>query len=212
PTALQLEFVEQQRGDSEPGPVRMLVTAGHLRIDDGNGADGYILFDRGTRTLYSVSVEDATVIVIEPVAADPEPPLPLLLEERRVEQLEAPTIGGRQPAQVDFLANGQVCYSAAVVPGLLPEAQAAEREYLEALAGEQRAHVGKLPQQLWDPCDLSRYLFAPVRHLAAGYPVQLWDASGYRRGLVGFEVGAAVDPALFELPAGYEQIRMEERR
>jgi len=207
-TALRLDFEETLPG-GEPTTLRMLVTPGHLRIDsDDAGDSGFILYDRVERVIFSVSEASRTIIVIPYVAGEITPELPFTLDERRTTDPATPATAGRSPLQVDFLADGKLCYSTIAVVGLLSEAQAAEREYLETLAAEQRRHVDKLPEALRDPCDLSRHVFAPVRHLAAGYPVQFWDPAGYRRRLLGFDAAWSADPALFTLPEGYERYEM----
>jgi hypothetical protein len=210
-TATELRFREQEPG-GEPHETRMLVTAGHLRLDDGSGRDGFLLYDRAARTVYSVARRTGTAIAVSAVDGEVESPLPLQLEERRREPGEGPTIGGVRPLVIDFMANGRHCLTVAVVPGLLDAVREAEREYLEVLASEQRANVGKIPPQMLEPCDLSRYLFAPVRHLAAGYPVEVTDPAGGARSLLGFEAEVEVDPELFELPPGYTVRHMHEMR
>jgi hypothetical protein len=206
--AVRLDFTETLPG-AGPTPMRMLVTPRHLRIDsESEGDSGFILYDRNARVLYSVSAAAQTISVIPFAESAAVPTSSFELEERQAVASATPGSDQRDPLQVDYLADGELCFSAIVVAGLLSEAQAAEREYLDTLGSEQRRQADKLPEAMRDPCDLSRNAYAPARHLARGYPVQLWDASGYRRSLLGFDAAWPADVALFTLPAGYEQIEM----
>jgi len=45
---VELEFVEQESG-VDPYNVRMLVNEHFLRIDEGEGSEGFVLFDRAKR-------------------------------------------------------------------------------------------------------------------------------------------------------------------
>ena len=56
PKTAFLTFSEAEPG-GESYPVRMLVTEQYLRIEDGDGKSGYILFDRAARTIYSIRGE-----------------------------------------------------------------------------------------------------------------------------------------------------------
>ncbi len=205
---LRLDFAEIVPG-AELTPLRHLVTARHLRIDSGDEGDGgFILYDRNEQVIYSVSQASQTIIVIPYAEGGKAPPSPFALEERQVKDKILSSVAGSSQPHLDFLAEGELCYSAVVVSGLLPEAQAAEREYLDTLGSEQRLHVDKLPAGMRDPCDLTRNAYVPARHLESGYPVQLWDPSGYRRSLLAFDAAWAADLALFALPEGYERLEI----
>ena len=45
-------------------PVRMLVNERFLRIEDGDARDGFIVFDRTSKTIFSVSHPDKTTLVL----------------------------------------------------------------------------------------------------------------------------------------------------
>ena len=206
--AARLDFAETLPG-AERTPLRMLVTPRYLRIDsEGEDDSGFILYDRKARVIYSVSESAQTIIVIPYTESAVAPVSPFELEERQVTAPASPGSDRGNSLQVDFLADGDLCFSAVVVAGLMPEAQAAEREYLDTLGSEQRLQADKLPEAMRDPCDLSRNAYAPARHLAQGYPVQLWDSSGYRRSLLGFDAAWPADAALFTLPEGYDRFEM----
>jgi len=201
-----LTYQEQEAG-VQAYPLRILVNERYLRFDDGYDASDYMLMERATRTIYSVNHADRSILVIVGHAPVDPPPADLLLTEERQEDTGAPPIAGRQPVHMRFLANGEVCYQAVVVPGLLQEAGAALAEYAVALGNRQFSDLESVPGEMRTPCFLSRYVYAPARHLQPGLPVQEWDETGYRRMLVDFREDQLQDAILFTLPVDYEQFR-----
>ena len=193
--------------DGVAAPSSMVVSDGWLRIDD-DGPSGYVLFDRATRTIYSVNLDGGQIIVIPPAVSRAESPLELRFAEHTVDSDGAPEIGGVKPVHLAFAVNERVCYQAVVVPGLLEDARRAESEYLAALAAEQRGHVAKLPVERLDGCDLGRHVFAADRHLRQGYPILILEPDGSRRELVDYRSDLPAEPGRFELPAGLERIDM----
>ncbi len=84
-----------------------------------------------------------------------------------------------------------------VVPGLLDAAVSGLAEYARVLGMRQLNSMDVVPESVQTPCFLSRYAYAPARHLDRGLPVQEWDGAGYRRTLVDFNASTMVSPALF---------------
>ena len=93
-----------------------------------------------------------------------------------------------------------------VVPDLMQAAVDGLAEYERLLAGQQAAKLENTPVEFRTPCFLSRYIYAPGRHLLQGLPIQVWDPGGFRRALVNFSPDARVPHTLFEVPLEYEQI------
>jgi hypothetical protein len=206
PDGIILAYEEQEAG-IEAYPVRILVVPGYLRMDDGHDDDDFILFDRNSRTLFSINHADRDILVIEPgTPADGQATPPdLNLGIEKTEDKNAPPVAGRSPEIYRFTAAGETCLEAAVVPGLLPPAVQALREYGRLLAERQRSTLDNTPVEFRTPCYLSRYVYAPGRQLDKGLPIREWDSSGYRRMLTDFRDKVAIDPGLFELPSGYNR-------
>jgi len=62
-TVTLLNFQEQEAG-VEPYPLRVLVNKHFLRFDDGYDASDFMLMERDTQTIYSVSHEDQSILII----------------------------------------------------------------------------------------------------------------------------------------------------
>lgn len=202
----QLDYQEQEAG-VQPYPLRIMVNARFLRFDDGFAASDFMLMDRDTQTIYSVSHEDQSILVLSGYPAADTLPAGIELSEEHETDAAAPEIAGKQPVYIRFLANGTVCYHAIVVPGLLQQASAALAEYATLLGNRQYSDMASVPAEMLSPCFLSRHVYTPARHLLGGLPVSEWDETGYRRTLVDYRENAMVDADLFELPEDYERFR-----
>ncbi len=206
-----LWFDEREPGVN-PYRTRMIVARDYVRMDDGAAGDDFVLFDRRTGAIHSVSHEDRTVLDVPAREVRREPPYELRLTESREPQAEAPKIDGRTPEHLVFKVNGKTCYEVIAVPGLLEDAVAALRQYHRSLAGEQAQTLDWTPPEMQTPCMLANVVFYPARHLAYGFPVQEWDYRGYVRALRDYQVGVTVDPTLFRLPEDYRHYRIEDIR
>ena len=207
-TVTVLHYEEQEAG-TDPYPVRILISEGHVRIDGGNDADDFILLDRASRRLASVSHEEQNMLMVDYRERDAGVPADLELSERETRDTESPAIQGRQPVNRQYLANGEVCLHAVVVPGLLDEAVAGLADYARVLGMRELGSLQLMPEALRTPCYLSRFVYAPARHLDRGLPVAEWDDRGYRRSLVNFERETHVPATLFRLPPGYDRFSLD---
>ncbi|MDH3899856.1 MAG: hypothetical protein OEU51_02275 [Gammaproteobacteria bacterium] len=203
---ITLTYEEQEAG-VEAYPVRILVVPEYLRMDDGHDDDDFMLFDRDSRTIFSINHEDRGILVIEQSApGGGRATLPdLNLGIEKAEDKNIPLIAGKRPEIYRFTADGDVCLEAVVAPGLLQPAVQALGEYGRLLAERQRATLDSTPVEFRTPCYLSRYVYAPDRPLEKGLPIQEWDNSGYRRTLTDFRDYVQIDPKLFELPSAYNR-------
>ncbi len=204
-----LLYEEQEQGTGQY-PVRILVSKHYLRFDDNYDASDFLLLDRRTHTLFSVSHEERSILVIEGKPGDTSLPSTIDLTEERSEDNDAPTIGGHSPLHVRFMANNELCYEAIVVPGLMVKVAEALTEYAELLGLRQLDSLESFPEAMQTPCFLSRYVYRPARHYREGLPVREWDSEGYLRTLMDFGKNHSVSPGLFVVPDGYEQFQINQ--
>jgi hypothetical protein len=208
--AAVLYFVEHEPG-GEPYRTRMIVTAGFLRMDDGQDSQDFLLFDRADGSIYSVSSADKQVLVIRlrPVELKP----PEKFTHRVVTDTAAfPAIEGRKVTHYQLLTNEKRCYDLHAAEGLLPGAIVALREYRLILAGQQALTVSMTPTEMQAPCDLANNVFLPVRHLEHGFPVRLADMTGRTMELVDYKTDFRATADVFRLPAEYKRLTLEELR
>jgi hypothetical protein len=202
-----LLYDEKEQGTGQY-PVRILVSKHYLRFDDNYDASDFLLVDRRTHTLFSVSHEERSILVIEGKPGDVSIPSNIDLAEERSEDEDAPTIGGNSPVHVRFKANSELCFEAILVPDLLNEVTEALTEYAEMLGWRQLNSLDAVPVTMQTPCFLSRYVYRPARHFTQGLPVREWDDSGYLRMLVDYGEKQKFSRSLFVLPDGYERLQV----
>ena len=208
--AIFLSFTESSP-EGESYPVRMLVNDQFLRIEDGDSRDGFILFDRNAKTVYSVSHMDKTTLVLRAQAVKLDAPKTFVHKvERDAEKV--PDVGGKTVSHRRLFTNDELCFDVYAADGLLPEAVEALREYHRALAGEQAIMQASVPSGFQSACDLAEFVFLPARHLEFGFPVRQISRAGVMRQLVDFKVGVPVEKGLFDIPAEYKQITPSEVR
>ncbi len=210
PTATFLAFTESAT-EGQEYPVRMLVSQHYLRIEDGDGRDGFILFDRTGKTVYSINHGERSMLVLRsrPVSLTP----PKHYENRSVADNEkVPPVDGKTVIHYRLTTNNQRCFDVYAADGLLPDAVAALREYHEVLAGEQGVMQARIPKGFASDCDMVDQVFQPARYLAHGFPVRQINRAGVIRQLVNYKTGAPIEPGLFTIPKTYKAITPGEIR
>jgi hypothetical protein len=204
-TGVNILSYEEREAGTDIYIVRVLVSPGFVRLDDGYAASDFALLDRQSKTIFSVSHEDRSILVIEYQPGDVALPPDIKLTETRTPDNAAPAIAGKQPVHMNYLANGNLCFQTVTVPAVMSFAVAGMVEYAEVLGERQFNNMESVPVSMQTPCFLSRYVYAPARQYRDGLPVQEWDNTGYFRTLTDFSENETVPAALFELPGAYER-------
>lgn len=213
--ATAIYFVEHEP-DEEPVRTRMIVTANYLRIDGGDADANFLLYDRAARTIYNISTDDRLILVLPPQSVAPD--TGRLQHRIEREATEVPAVDGKKVRHYRLLTNDQLCYDLYAADGLLPQAVTALREYRESLAGEHARALAFTPQEMQTPCDVANNVYLPARHLAHGFPVRAEERTGRLSGqvrtieLVDYQVGFAAEASLFQLPADYRRMTLQEFR
>jgi hypothetical protein len=207
-----LTFQEKDMGMQEFTTTRMIVTTRYLRIDDGVDDNNFVLFDRESRKVYSVSQDQRTILRIDPAPVTLEPPTTFTHTTEALELTDSPAVAGQPVKGYRLLTNGEVCYELAVVEEILDGPRAALREYETALSGEHAAVTAYTPPDLQSDCSLANYVFLPGRELEHGFPIRMQDATGRVRILTNYQAGYEPTPGVFDLPKGYREFSPAEMR
>jgi hypothetical protein len=195
PAALLVYQVWEQ--GAEPYVSRIMVTPDYVRLDEGDDAGGYTLFDRRQEILYNV--DDRSVLVMNPTAPVPEDNQALILQEQVKPDEQAPRVAGQQPQDVKLYANGELCSELVVVEGVMQEAVDGLAELKLVLARIQAATLDAMPLETRTPCDMAGNLYAPDRSLRFGLPLQE-RSEGRSQSLVDFIPDRELPDVLFTLP------------
>ena len=198
-----LWFMEQEPG-AAPYKTRMIVNKRFVRMDDGQDAGDFLLFDRKLRRIYNTNSADKTILVIN--NRERAGTSPVKLQHRHEQQsLSAPPIGGHVVTRHLYYTNDQLCMEVFAAQGLLPDVQQALREYRQVLAAEHLSVVVHTPVELLRACDLANNIFEAERHLRDGFPVNQREPEGRLRELLDFKTDQVVAAGLFKLPGDYQR-------
>ena len=199
--------------ESVPYQTRWLVTKNFLRLDDGVGKDGYVLFDRIKNTIYNISNETKTVMTVEFIPDKVKPPFKLKMSSIEMElPAGAPEVAGIKAQHYRLITNDNYCSDVIAVKGLLNDAMNAMRGYNQVLASNNASTLSATPADIQTPCMLSMNIFYVNQSLQFGFPVQEWSQKGKSRSLKSYKENMRQDISLFTLPDKYKYFSMKDFR
>jgi hypothetical protein len=197
--AIVIHFTESEQA-GEPSPVTYTITGDYLRIDDTPHGKDYILLDRQQQAIYSVSADEQQIIKIKKVPVTIKKPFALNIQIKPVDtEKNAPQINGKNIQHHQYLVNDKHCMELVSVPGLLPEALSALKEFRIILAGQQAETLRSIPGDLHEACDLVINTFQPTLYLEKGFPILEKEADSIRI-MINYNEQKKVSASLFALP------------
>ncbi len=185
--------------------TRYLVTPRFLRMDYGRDRDDYVLYDRSEKRAYSINNGRREVMVFEPGPLHLDPPKEWNIKEDVLNERNA-------EKRVDIIVNGTVCSRLTASARFLPEVAQALMEFQETMAATQAATYLATPPEERDPCDLARLVLEPRRWFKYGLSLDELDNNGFSRRLLNYQADIALRPAIFDIPAGYRQLNLQQIR
>ncbi len=211
-----LTFSEVLPGQAE-STVRMIITKGFLRIDDGPKAEDYLLFDRKTQVIYNVVAEEKNILIMGSVTDKSNKnakqlekqlkvPFPILWNvESQTSNALMRTDDTRAASATHYrlILNKKECYNLVTVDQGMEKPLAAIREYRQALAEQLKRNYS---HQKGQECYEAITVFTPLNHLHQGFPMREWSAYGYQRFLVNHQTMIIFPQRLFELPENYSRM------
>lgn len=209
-------FYREAENGIEPYVSRMSVTSRYLRIDDMSEqpASGFMLFDAMTRTIYSVSHQDQSILVMKHFDYDAPALSNKLVHEDRA-MADAPKIAGRQVfnyrVSLQDDAITELCTSVQYVPGLLPQVGEILHAWQQVVSGNQVKILDRTPEEYRTPCMLSDQVYNRGEYYAKGIAIQEWHSNGKQRVLQDFGK-KQFDDSLFALPENYERFTLDDTR
>ena len=209
-------FMEQEK-DVEPYQTRMIITKKFVRIDDGEGSNDYVLFDRAKKVVYSINPTEQSVMAIHEKKLENgktfEPPFKLTHSVKNMPVMKgAPTINGAMAKHYQLITNNEVCYDVVAIEGLMPNVVQALTEFHTHMATDSRITFNNMPADMQNACDMTTTTFAPARQLAFGFPIQEWGKQDYSRSLIDYTLDYKADKKLFDFPEGYKHYTVQELR
>jgi len=209
-------FMEQEKG-VDPYQTRMIITKNFVRVDDGEGAKSFVLFDRNKKVVYSINPEEKTIMAVHEKKTENgmkiEPPFKLEQSFKEMPVMkDAPAIDGMHAKHYQLLTNNQVCYDVVAIKGLMPGVVTALTEFHKHLALDSLQTFNNITADLHNACDMSMTTFAPARQFQFGFPIQEWGNHEYARSLIDYKTNYKAAPTLFDFPQGYKHYSVQELR
>jgi hypothetical protein len=210
-TALEI-IINEGMGDGEMGTSRTLITDDYMRLDDGtDNSESYLILDRKQNVIYSVYPAERSVVKISYKDVDIESPIPLDWEEhiRDDHDFEQKTFLNKPVKRYVITSGDKMCFEAYYIEGFLPEASAAEIQFLKIIASDHKRVLSSVPADQVEACDLIINVFHPGSHLKHGYPIGVSNGLSYRRIIKSYNERAKVDKSLFTIPEEFEVMTPE---
>ncbi len=209
-------FTEQENG-VEPYQTRMIVTKEFLRVDDGDGAKSFILYDRNKKIVYSINPDEKSVMAVHEKQLKKgevfEPPFKLTHSVKEMPEMkDAPTINGESAKHYQLITNDKICYDVVAIKNLMPNVVEALKEFHTHMASDSVVTFNNIPKELHEACDITSTTFKPTRQFKFGFPIQEWGSNEYSRSLVDYNDDYKADPMLFVFPEGYQHYTVQELR
>lgn len=205
-TKVTVLMFNDQDSQNEPAYVsRILLNKDFLRMDDGESHGDFVLFNRKTGEISSVSHEEQRTLIIplQPVLVVPPKPLRHDIEE--LDAKGAPDVDGKKVSRYYMFTNGTRCMEVYVVPGFHDDTVQALAAFAKTLAGQHAKSIAAMPENVGNDCDRANNIFVPDRYLSKGFPVRQKDYTGRTRSLISVKENVVMDSSVFDLPEGYER-------
>lgn len=209
--AVKLSYQEFEQG-IDPYRVSYTVSGEFLRIDDESDSSGYIVYDIGKNTIYSISHYDKSILVIpEYRAAEFKPDFEVEIDYQAMEG--APGIAGKKVYNYQVKAitslTSETCMAVQLVPGLMPDVAQTLQKFQKLVSGQQVATLEKTPEEFRTPCYLVDQVYNQGEYYSKGLPIQEWHSNERQRQLLNFE-DVKVDVSIFDIPVEYRQYSLME--
>ncbi len=196
----QLIFEELEPG-IEPYTSRLLMNKRYLRLDDGNDAGDFVLFDRVKGEIYNINHQDQSMIAVQrtaPIGLD----IPVSFIVERDALKNAPRVDNIGAVEHRFIAEGKLCKTSINFTGLLPDVARALTQYQYVLMQQNQKTFSAIPDNVKTPCYLANNYFHQSAEFQVGFPVLVRDYQGREKRLLDFaEINKS--SRLFDRPEGY---------
>ncbi len=205
-----LIFSEREAG-SESFTTRIFVNSEYMHMSDSLSPADFVLFNRAERTIYNVTRDEKSILVIRDKPHNVKPPIDINYKEESQPSSAIPRINGRQATHYQYMANGKRCYDAVVLGGdFMPDVLAALREFRQVLANEHASSVNNEPKEMMDACDMAVNVFFATKHMDHGIPIREWNTRGYQRFLKDYRENLTAPDSTFVLPKDYSRYSMSD--
>ncbi|PCJ87640.1 MAG: hypothetical protein COA54_04910 [Thiotrichaceae bacterium] len=204
----KLSYIEREPGTDEY-EVTMLVSERYIRVDELGEDNGFIIYDDKTKTIFSVSHHDKSILVIkENVFSDDDLPVKPVVEYLQL--ADAPMVSGKSMFNYRVFVNAEkegveeTCIEVQLVEGLLPEVRKILQNYQKVVSGQQAKMTNNEITEMQTACFFVDQIYNLGEYYEKGLPVQEWRSNERSKILTDYKK-ISVDLNKFKLPEDYRQ-------
>jgi hypothetical protein len=204
-----LYYIEREPGIDEY-EVKVTVSDRYVRVDEGTGESGYIIYDDKEQVIYSVSHHDRSVLVIRATPfTDDKIPVKAVVEY--LELADAPQVDGKQIYNYrvhPLKSEDETCTELQLVEGLLPEVRKILKRFQLVISGQQVSLTDNVIDEMRDACYYIDQIYNAGDYYDKGLPIQEWRSNERSRILTSYKK-EKVKQGLFEIPEDYRQFSID---
>ena len=202
--SLQLYYdeVEEAAGGQT---MRYLINSQYVRIDSGDTASDFILFDVNKNKIFSINHQDKTILTINAFEwKQPKFDFKVAVEKQKLEG--APKIANKPVFSYSVNAGDKTCTRVYYIKDTYADYMNVMYKYQQILSGQQVATLKNTPKEFHTPCFLLDQVYHTGEYYRLGLPVQIVHSRGYIKSLKDFKE-TSVSASLFLLPEGYSDYK-----
>ena len=206
----KLSYIEREQGTDE-FEITMLVSDRYIRVDEIGESSGYIVYDDKKKTIYSVSHQDKSVLVIKEfafTAAD----APVKHEVEYLQLADAPKVSGKDIFNYRVFIgkdeNEETCTEVQLVENLLPEINKLLKNYQKVISGQQVKMTDNNVTDIQTACFFVDQIYNKGLYFDKGLPIQEWHSNERSKILSSYKK-TEVSKDTFKIPDDYEQFSID---
>ncbi|VAW70827.1 hypothetical protein MNBD_GAMMA12-310 [hydrothermal vent metagenome] len=189
----------------DPYVTRYIINKEFMRIDDGKPGTGFVLLDRKKDIIYSISIENESILVIKNTSKKITRPAALVSKVVMLKQPKGLKLEGKPAQEFEVRVAGKVCQSSITVKGALPDFVKALTQYRIILASQHASNLFKTPVNMRDNCFMAYHIFDHGLHTSRGLIVRSSNSKGKKSMLQDYKKNQKTSPTLFSLPQKYSK-------
>jgi hypothetical protein len=206
----ELQYVEREPGVDDYN-VTMLVSDRYIRLDEQGESSGFIIYDDETKTIFSVSHHDKSILVINEFAFS-ETDMPVEVEVEYLQLADAPKVSGKYIYNYRVFTKEknveETCMEIQLVENLLPDVAQIMKNYQMVISGQQVKMTDNKLTEMQTACFFADQIYNMGLYYDKGFPIQEWHSNERSRILSSYKK-ADVSLDTFMIPDDYNQFSID---
>lgn len=206
----QLSYIQREPG-LDDYEVTMLVSDRYLRIDEEDEDSGFIVYDDKEKTIYSVSHNDKSVLVIKHQSFS-EKNSPAKAQVEYLQLADAPPVSGKNVFNYRvYTGEGEkeeTCLEIQLVEGLLPGVCRILKNYQNVVSSQQVRMTNNKITKIQTPCYFVDQVYNEAKYFEKGLPIQEWHSNDSSKILSTYNK-VTVNKDKFTVPEKYRQFSVD---